>query len=169
MTAHDDDPRDDALQALFQETAPDDDPLAVQRLARHAAQIPERQASRRPWWLVVPGIGALLAAAAAAWFVMQPPVAPQGPLASSTSPAPTIAAVPSGELGWFDGATASLWSDGEDGEDDAVELPAVVDDPLAVLDGSEGGDPLGPLELLLEPSDEDLDLYLSTYTAMLER
>jgi hypothetical protein len=169
------------LRALFDATAEEPSPETLHRLARTAAQIPERHAvSPLRAWLrrLVPAI-ALAATATAAWLLLAPPdegdgtPVPRPTLAMSQSaPAPPVEptpAVPLIDEEQQDLALAVLSAALE--EDPDEDLGGELDDPLASL-GMEAVDahPMDALAALFPPDDdeESFELYGDALSAALE-
>jgi hypothetical protein len=167
-----------SLRALFDETAPPPDPAALSRMARAAAQIPER---RLPWyrrlWSRQPAlVGAVVAAAAALALVFaagddEPqggPVASGSAPITSPDPAPTLAQ--SAEVPVVDDIDELLAFDvADDGFDEVATLDA---DPLAGWDGSADSEiidehPMSAFELLLDDDADDIELLATAFDDVL--
>ena len=164
-------PGERKLQALFDATAPPPSQAQLHRLARAAAQVPERaKASPVRLWLrrPAPALG-LAVAAAAAWFLLvgrgDPP--PDGDGASSPTVAMTAPTEPTFEPVDDDGS-APLLDDGQeelalavlDGEAEAdpdEELGGDLDNPIAALDVGTAAmaGPLDGLDALFPVADDE--------------
>ena len=156
----------DDLQALFDDTASPPDPVALQRMARAAAQIPKTPV---PWyaklWSPRPvALGAALAAAVALVWVVRQDDTTVAPVASAPA-LPSSDDVPDdlNELLAFE------LSDDVDGS--LVDEPlAVLDaDPLAAWDEDDGLDDafLSALDVLIIDDDDDVELLGLVFDDML--
>jgi hypothetical protein len=176
MNNHDDiDPRDErALQALFDETSSPPTQQQLHRMARAAAQIPEKSHARAGllgWfglssWRPALAFGFVGAAALAAWLAFgrgpgTPGPAP--PMAELTAPTPS--ADPQLDPGTEDGEPIDL---------EKIELATedepdwVEEDALAVLDDDDvAGGPLAALDLLAGADEEsEMDIWATASGAL---
>jgi hypothetical protein len=162
---------DDRLQALFDATVRQPSQVELDRMARAAAQLPERTPARA-WWaraVTWPRLAAALvgvaAVAGALAIGLRDDPSHAVPIAQTGDPiaSPGIEPFDEVEEGLAIVTDDIAWSDEEL---DAAWLETVGSDPLAALDGEE--DPLGALDLLLAFDDDDLDVLLASYERTLD-
>ncbi len=184
MSPHDPHHEPDELQALFDATAEPPSQEQLHRLARTAAQIPERAGSPIRVWLrrLVPAFG-LAAAAVIAWLFVggegnpietspSPTVAMSAPppLDAGTEPLPDDGAPPLLDDGQEELALAVL--DGEAETDPDEALGGDLDNPLASLDLGTAAlaGPLDGLDALFpaEDDEESWALYGDAIASLLE-
>jgi hypothetical protein len=155
---------DPQLKALFDATAEEPSREVLDRLARHAATVPDRAPVgvlgwvRTRWWSPLVLAAATLTVVAGAWLVLRSPETPDGAPVAATTPAPAEAPLPDDDAFAFDDATQA------DMESAVVMLDAtpldeaLADDdldPLAALDVGQPVDGLGLFDVLIAPDGDD--------------
>jgi hypothetical protein len=160
---------DEQLKALFDATAEEPSREVLDRLARHAALVPERAPRgvlgwlRQRWWSPLALGFAAVTVAAVAWIVMRTPGQPPGrsvaPVAQLTAPQPSSSAAQPDELLAFADETTVEELEStmvmlettplEDALDDGDDL-----DPLAALDVGRPLEGFGLFDVLIAPDDD---------------
>jgi len=177
-------PRDDdlerderALRTLFEATSEAPSQQTLERLARHAAQVPDARAPglfvrwRRAWGM---GLAAALAFGALVWVSSDDPQpSPQADTSANTT-APATAERPPSPVPDREEGEVLAWLELLDAPDEGPEIgdpTAPFDvDLLSALDvGRASGDPLTALDLLQGPPEgADLVAWGQLYDALLD-